>query len=220
MEIFAALSVITATVMLWALTQVRKLRNKSKLLELRLSQGAFHDDLTGLASRSLFLDRVSHSLSRRSLDPDHPIAVLLVDLDDFRNVNDSVGHSVGDEILKAVAERMQGCLRVSDTAARLGGDEFGVLIEEMHFPEDAEMVAERLLTAMSRPFRGANRDVPLAASIGIAISSTGLSSAEELLRNSDLAMRIAKRDRTGFTKYGPNMASAAPPRQRTDLTLP
>jgi len=167
-----------------------------KRLEDQLQHQAFHDPLTGLANRALFADRVTHALARNARSPDEQLGVLFLDLDDFKVVNDSLGHLAGDELLVAVAERLRTCLRQQDTAARLGGDEFGILVEETD-ADGARQVAERVLAALRQPFALDGRHVAAQASIGIAMSGghgpAGASqTAEELLRNADAAMYSAK----------------------------
>ena len=122
-----------------------------KELEAQLQHNAFHDALTGLANRALFADRLDHALARTDRLAD-PVAVLFVDLDDFKAVNDASGHTAGDELLVAVAERLRRTLRPSDTIARLGGDEFAVLIEDAAEPGRPEAAAQRLLAALAEPF--------------------------------------------------------------------
>ncbi len=164
-----------------------------KRLEDQLQHEAFHDPLTGLANRALFADRVTHALARAARGPVDQLAVLFTDLDDFKLVNDSLGHAAGDELLTAVGERIRACLRRQDTAARLGGDEFGILVEDAS-AEKAEEVALRILDALRQPFSLAARQIFLQASIGTALGG-GLGSAvtaEELLRNADVAMYTAK----------------------------
>jgi diguanylate cyclase (GGDEF)-like protein len=164
-----------------------------KRLEDQLQHEAFHDSLTGLANRALFADRVTHALARAARGPVDQLAVLFIDLDDFKLVNDSLGHAAGDELLTAVGERIRACLRRQDTAARLGGDEFGILVEDAS-AEEAEEVAVRILDSLRQPFSLAARQIFVQASIGIALGG-GLGStvtAEELLRNADVAMYTAK----------------------------
>lgn len=167
-----------------------------KRLEDQLQHEAFHDPLTGLANRALFGDRVTHALARLGRHPSDRAAVLFIDLDDFKVVNDSLGHAAGDELLTAVSERILACLRRQDTAARLGGDEFGILLEETN-AELAEVVAERVLDALRQPFSVAARQIFVRASIGIAVGGEPGSagegeSADDLLRNADAAMYTAK----------------------------
>jgi diguanylate cyclase (GGDEF)-like protein/PAS domain S-box-containing protein len=168
---------------------VRDVRER-KAFEQQLHHAAFHDALTGLPNRTLFEDRVRHALAaaRRS----HTIvAVLFVDLDDFKTVNDSLGHQPGDDLLRMTAKRLEECLRAGDTAARLGGDEFAVLVEGMTDPGDVEQVAERIHGALDRPFVIGSEELFVRASIGIAVHEPGQLD-QELLRNADTAMYAAK----------------------------
>jgi diguanylate cyclase (GGDEF)-like protein/PAS domain S-box-containing protein len=163
-----------------------------KQLEDELRHQAFHDSLTGLANRALFEDRLAHAvaLARRQV---RGFAVLFLDLDDFKTINDSLGHARGDELLRAAASRIGSILRPSDTAARLGGDEFALLIEMVDSERDPQMIAGRILEALELPFPIAGRELRVTASVGVAIwsESTGV---EELLRNADTAMYAAKAD--------------------------
>jgi diguanylate cyclase (GGDEF)-like protein/PAS domain S-box-containing protein len=161
-----------------------------KALEDELRHQAFHDGLTGLANRALFEDRLAHALARARRHG-HTVAVLFIDLDDFKTINDSLGHSSGDELLRAVAMRIGTIVRATDTAARLGGDEFGVMVEGGDEESESEAVAERLLDALRPPFQIAGRDLQIAASIGVAESDTS-ATVDELLRNADTAMYAAK----------------------------
>ena len=162
-------------------------------LEEQLRHEALHDPLTELANRVLFADRVTHALARRRESADST-AVLFLDIDDFKLINDSLGHESGDRVLRVVAERVRHSLRRGDTAARLGGDEFGVLLEDASAGRASD-VADRLLVALRRPFEIDGRHLAIRASIGIAVESDGTgqgASAEELLRNADAAMYTAK----------------------------
>jgi diguanylate cyclase (GGDEF)-like protein/PAS domain S-box-containing protein len=160
-----------------------------KELEAQLVHQAFHDGLTGLANRTLFAERVEHALARSDKGD---LAVLFIDLDDFKNVNDSLGHAAGDQLLVAAARRLQGCLRPADTAARLGGDEFAVLLERVADAEAASAVAGRVLDTLHQPFGLNGRRIPIKASVGVATGRPGTDEAEELLRNADVAMYAAK----------------------------
>ena len=161
-----------------------------KRLEQRLSHQAFHDALTGLANKALFRDRLQHALARMDRSHGH-LAVLFLDLDNFKTVNDSLGHSAGDDLLRSVAELLVGCVRIADTAARLGGDEFAVLVEDIETRADALALAERVLEVLRRPVRVGAKDVAATASIGITFDVPGVS-ADQLLSNADLAMYRAK----------------------------
>ncbi|HEX7148000.1 MAG TPA: diguanylate cyclase, partial [Actinomycetota bacterium] len=160
-----------------------------KELEAQLVHQAFHDGLTGLANRTLFTERVEHALARTGQGD---MAVLFIDLDDFKHVNDSLGHAAGDQLLVAAARRLQGCLRPSDVAARLGGDEFAVLLERVTDAEAAATVAGRVLDTLHQPFGLNGRTIPIKASLGVATGRPGTDEADELLRNADVAMYAAK----------------------------
>ncbi len=159
-----------------------------------LSFLATHDPLTGLPNRTLILDRVEQILAR-SRRKQSPVAALFIDLDNFKDINDTLGHGVGDELLEAVAARLNGVIRDADALGRLGGDEFVVISEEISLAAGPELVAERLLEALEQPFKlgeGRETRVTVRASIGIAIGER--TSAEELLRQADIAMYRAKWD--------------------------
>ncbi|MDX6664366.1 MAG: hypothetical protein QOG68_572, partial [Solirubrobacteraceae bacterium] len=149
---------------------------------------ALHDALTGLPNRALFLDRLEHALAR-AVRGGNEVAVLFLDLDRFKTVNDSLGHAAGDELLCIVARRIATCMRAADTAARLGGDEFAVLLEDLVSTTEAVRVAERIIESLKEPIEIAGREVYVGASIGIA---TGNHGAPDLLRHADVAMYRAK----------------------------
>ena len=165
----------------------------AQLTELKeeLRHQAFHDALTGLPNRTLFTERVAFALSRRARVQE-PMAVLFLDLDDFKTINDSLGHSVGDQVLVTVADRLRRCLRPTDTVARLGGDEFGILLDDMSGSGDALIAADRIMTSLNAPANIDGREVSIRASLGITLDAHG-EDAETLLRNADLAMYTAKR---------------------------
>jgi diguanylate cyclase (GGDEF)-like protein/PAS domain S-box-containing protein len=180
-----------------------------KALEGQLRVLAFHDSLTGLPNRALFQDRLEHALDR-SRRTDERCAVMLLDLDNFKNVNDSLGHAAGDQLLKAAAERIGGVLRPGDTVARIGGDEFTILAEGVSDPQEALVLADRLLSSLRRPLRIDGREVTTQASIGIALARQHGGSVEELLRNADVAMYRAKsRGRGRCELFAPAMHAAA-----------
>ena len=160
-------------------------------LERQLSHRAFHDELTGLANRALFLDRMDHAL-RVVRTEDDPVVVLFVDLDDFKSVNDALGHSVGDQMLRAIAERIRDVSGAGDTPARLGGDEFALLLEDRGGVDRALDVAERLLADLYEPVSLGGHDISVLASVGVAVASPGMTTAG-LLRDADIAMYEAKR---------------------------
>ena len=157
-------------------------------LQSQLEHMAFHDPLTRLANRARFTEQVSHALNRREA----LVAALFIDLDDFKTVNDSLGHEAGDELLMGVAERLRACLRSHDTPARLGGDEFAVLIEDGESMDVVMDIAERVLAALTDPFEVADSQLTVRASIGVASSADGVRRADDLVRNADLAMYRAK----------------------------
>ena len=169
-----------------------------KALEHELVHQAFHDSLTGLANRSLFRDRVGHAMVRLARNPGF-IGVLFCDLDDFKRINDTLGHSAGDELLVNVAQRLESCVRSNDTAARLGGDEFAVLVEDAADPKVAVQVAERILASLTKPFRLEGREISISVSIGIDLAVSSHMTADEVLRNADMAMYSAKR--SGKNRY-------------------
>jgi diguanylate cyclase (GGDEF)-like protein/PAS domain S-box-containing protein len=162
-----------------------------KTLEEELARQAFHDSLTGLSNRAVFRDRLEHALDL-SVRYERSLAVLLLDLDGFKTVNDSLGHDVGDQLLVAVGARIEKSARSSDTVARLGGDEFVVLLEEDVDEEQALAVATRMLNVLAAPFEVGDREVFIGASIGIALSDGGPVEADDLIRNADTAMYAAK----------------------------
>ena len=178
--------------------QVRQLRGvmvditKQKQAEEQLVRNAFSDALTRLANRALLLDRLGSALKRRIRHPDYLFAVLFLDLDRFKLVNDSLGHNIGDELLRAVARRLEKCLRPQDTVARLGGDEFTMFLEDIKDETDATRVAERVHKELRNPFQVDGHEVFTTSSIGIALSSTGYAQPEDLLRDADTAMYRAK----------------------------
>jgi diguanylate cyclase (GGDEF)-like protein len=178
---------------------------------------AFHDSLTGLPNRALFLDRLelAHARARRS---GRPIAVLFMDLDTFKNVNDSLGHAAGDELLVLVAGRLRRWLRPSDTAARFGGDEFAVLVEDLDTSNGAQIVAQRILDSLREPFAIQGQEILVGASIGIA--SSAQPGSDDLLRGADLAMYRAKGLGKGrFQLFEPGMHVAVLERLELEVDL-
>jgi diguanylate cyclase (GGDEF)-like protein/PAS domain S-box-containing protein len=178
-------------------------------LEDELRHQAFHDSLTGLANRALFADRLEHALSRTRRTRAR-LAVLFLDLDDFKTVNDSLGHGEGDQLLIAVAARLREAIRSGDTIARMGGDEFAVLVEDATEAETPMELAQRLLTTLQTPFDRAGKELFVSASIGVAISSSSRETPEELLRNADASMYMAKsRGKNRIEVFEPSMHAAA-----------
>ena len=163
-----------------------------KETEAKLQHDAMHDVLTGLPNRALFLDRLNLALNRRARHPEQSCGVLYLDLDNFKEINDGLGHAAGDVVLKTMAERMNSVLRPQDSAARLGGDEFAILVENIISPGDLEIVAKRILREMERPFDIFGNLAQSGASIGAAMASKDHGSADLLLRDADFAMYRAK----------------------------
>ena len=177
-------------------------------LEDELKHQAFHDALSGLANRALFRDRLEHALLRASRSGTS-LAVLFIDLDDFKLVNDSLGHAAGDDLLVTVGERITASLRAGDTAARFGGDEFAVLLEETAGPEEAFDVAGRIIAELGAPVMVEDHEIMPRASIGIALSPRGAEDPADLMQAADVAMYAAKAAGKGrYEEYKPELQSA------------
>ncbi len=166
--------------------------NERKIAEKQLLHDAFHDGLTGLANRTLFMDHLQQTIKRGKRRNPRNYAVLFLDLDRFKIVNDSLGHAEGDNLLKQAARRLEESLRFGDLLARLGGDEFTILLDELNETNDAILVAERIQNDLKIPFNLGGREVFVSASIGIALSTAGHIRAEDMLRDADIAMYRAK----------------------------
>jgi diguanylate cyclase (GGDEF)-like protein len=166
------------------LAAVREAKEEFRIL-------AHHDDLTGLPNRSLFHDRLGLAITHSSRHSSH-LALLFLDLDDFKGVNDSFGHASGDRVLVELAGRIRGIVRAEDTVARLGGDEFIVLLAQVTGAEDAARVAAKVLHAVRAPFRLDGHEVSIGASVGVSVFPGDGVSPEELLRSADRAMYRAK----------------------------
>jgi len=189
-----------------------------KHLEDELAHQAFHDSLTGLANQALFRDRVEHALARTARRESH-LAVLFLDLDNFKMVNDSLGHTAGDQLLVEVSARLLSCLRDGDTAARLGGDEFALLVEDAVDERDAIAVAERVTACLRQPFPLAGKEVFAGASVGIAFAERGVD-CDQVLRNADLAMYTAKGlGKNRFEVFAPEMHTNAVDRLEVEAEL-
>jgi diguanylate cyclase (GGDEF)-like protein/PAS domain S-box-containing protein len=163
-----------------------------KHVEEKLLHDAFHDALTGLPNRSLFVDRLERAIKHSKRHPEQLFAVLFLDIDRFKVVNDSLGHLVGDELLVEIGKRLSGCLRPGDTVARFGGDEFTILLDDIKTPSDAIRVANRIHESLAVPLKLNDQEVFTTASIGIALSSIEYDKPEDLLRDADTAMYRAK----------------------------
>jgi diguanylate cyclase (GGDEF)-like protein len=194
-----------------------KLRGFSKVVrditerkeaEERLKHRAFHDPLTGLPNRHLLVDRLRQAL-RRTRRQENRVAVLFMDLDGFKVVNDSLGHEAGDRVLVEVAERLKGCLRPEDTLARFAGDEFIVLLEEVEGADDALRVTQRITEEFREPFVLNGRELVLRFSIGVALGEADMESPEELLRDADIAMYRAKDEAADYRVFDPEMHEQA-----------
>jgi diguanylate cyclase (GGDEF)-like protein/PAS domain S-box-containing protein len=194
--------------------------SERKAFERQLAHQAFHDPVTGLPNRALFVERVRHAIARSRREA-RGLGIVFIDLDDFKIINDSLGHAAGDEVLTQVAQRLALSIRASDTAARFGGDEFAVLLEDIEGVQEAADAAERIMEAIGAPLTAAHKEVGLRCSLGIAIAAEdGTADADELIRDADAAMYIAKRDgKGGYRLFEPEMHEGVLQRLelRTDL---
>jgi diguanylate cyclase (GGDEF)-like protein/PAS domain S-box-containing protein len=199
-----------------------------KLAEEQLRFEATHDSLTGLANRTLLADRLTQSLARNNRDATRRFALLYIDLDEFKVINDSLGHQVGDKLLIEVARRLSTCARKVDTiaripgdhVARIGGDEFVMLLEDLILPEDALRVAERIHGALAEPFNLGGHELVARGSIGIATSDAGYSRPEDVLRDADTALYQAKQEGKSCTSiFDPQMHHRAMRRWSTETEL-
>jgi diguanylate cyclase (GGDEF)-like protein/PAS domain S-box-containing protein len=180
--------------------------SERKRFEEQLAHQAFHDPVTGLPNRALFVDRVRHRMAR-TRRTDSGLAVIFLDLDDFKTINDSLGHVAGDEVLVAVAKRLANTIRASDTAARFGGDEFALLLEDVDDVQEAADTAERIMEAVAQPLSLEGKELTVHCSMGISVlDGRASSNADELIRDADAAMYIAKRDgKDGYRLFQPEM---------------
>ncbi len=165
---------------------------QEKQMQAKLQHSALHDPLTGLANRVLFLDRLTLTLARLRRRPDRNFAVIFLDLDRFKQVNDTWGHAAGDTLLLTVSERLRACLRPQDTIARFGGDEFALVLDEAGSMEDIDGLARRIQMELQRSVDIGPAEVCVSASIGIALGSKEYNDVEEILRDADVAMYRAK----------------------------
>jgi len=190
-----------------------------RVLEDRLRHQAFHDALTDLPNRQLFVDRLGHALARMERRRDRQVAVLFMDLDNFKVVNDSLGHQTGDSLLVLMAMRLKRCLRSEDTLARFGGDEFTVLLEDVEGADVPVRVAERIIEDLRDPFVLEGQEVYARGSIGIAIGEARNKDPDDLLRDADTAMYRAKDEGSGFSVFDPAMGHRAFDRLKAENDL-
>jgi diguanylate cyclase (GGDEF)-like protein/PAS domain S-box-containing protein len=186
-------------------------------LEAELRDRASHDSLTGLANRSLFIDRVDEAFVRRQTHG-HPLAVIFLDLDDFKSINDTLGHGVGDQLLELTSTRLEQCVRPGDTVARWGGDEFALLLENAD-AQAAEQIVKRIIAVLGHPYRINDQEILSRASVGVAVTGDG-ETAEDVLLGADVAMYVAKsRGKSRYQFFEADMRDAAVERAalRTDL---
>ena len=165
---------------------------RQKEIEMQLQFAALHDDLTGLPNRRHFVERLRQTIVAAKRDPDRLFAVLFLDLDHFKFVNDNMGHTVGDELLLAVGQRLQSCLRGGDMLGRLGGDAFTVLLEDLEALQDASRIASEIRNVLSQPFTIRGTELFTSISIGITLNNTWFRQSEEILRDADSALSHAK----------------------------
>jgi len=194
--------------------------SERKALEERLGHQAHHDPLTGLPNRRLFADRMERALASTASRPGERVAVLLVDLDGFKLVNDSLGHAAGDRVLVAAGQRLAGCLRPGETVARLGGDEFAILVERVAAARDMAALATRLIDALRPPVALDGREAFVTASVGVALATAGGAQPRDLLRDADIALYRAKAaGRATFAVFEPGMAAAMVARLNGETAL-
>ena len=196
----------------------RDIRERHAMQE-ELTRQAFHDSLTGLANRNLLLDRIGHAMAHCRRESTE-MAVILMDLDNFKEVNDSLGHAAGDQLLIVVAERLRSVLRADETVARLGGDEFAILVENHSTALEAAHAAGRILQELSEPIILGATEVFVSASLGIATNALDAQSPEEILRDADLALYAAKAEGKGcFRVFKPSMHAAVTERLKLEMEL-
>ena len=180
--------------------------SERKNVEARLLHDAFHDRLTGLPNRALIIDHLQKAIRRAEQEPDYSFAVLFLDLDQFKYVNDSLGHPTGDQLLISIAQVLKNSLRRSDTIARLGGDEFVILLDGIRDESDAVEKSREIIAALEKPINLGTHDLFISTSIGVVLSSLGYSRPEDVLRDADIAMYAAKsQGKSRFQLFDPQM---------------
>lgn len=190
-----------------------------KRVEETIIHQAYHDPLTNLANRRLFMDRLAQALTRAPWH-NRRVAVLFLDLDHFKGINDALGHSVGDQLLQAVAERLMACVRVGDTVARLGGDEFAIALVDIARTSDVPKLAQKIIHTLSKPYALEGREFFTTASIGISICPDDAQDPESLVKNADIAMyRAKKHGRNNYQHYSPDMNAQAFERLAIETSL-
>jgi diguanylate cyclase (GGDEF)-like protein len=220
----AVFGALTLTILV-VVRQMLAARDNLRLLaeraaqEARFRHEALHDPLTGLANRALLRDRAEHALVRASRRQQLPLALIFLDLDNFKAVNDSLGHAAGDALLVEAGRRLLACVRATDTVARLGGDEFAIFIEDPTDAEGCSLITTRILDALERPFALEGRELFISASLGLATARES-ESADDLLRNADVAMYIAKtRGKGRVEQFEPEMRTVALARMELESDL-
>lgn len=180
--------------------------SERKSYEERLTRQALRDSLTGLANRTLFMNRLTQAMQRSKRKRDYRFAVLMIDLDGFKRVNDTLGHQAGDQLLREISRRLTDCLRAVDTVARLGGDEFAVLLEDFQANREAVAIIRRILNDVRQPMRIMGREITVSASIGVVLNTLPYESPNELLRDADISMyRSKERGKNQFKVFSKHM---------------
>lgn len=193
---------------------------RHKLAEKELLHDVFHDELTGLPNRALFIDRLGFAIGRTKQPGNYSFALLFLDVDRFKIVNDSLGHKTGDKLLIAIARRLKACLRSGATVARFGGDEFAILLDDVQNVSDATRVADRIQKKLAAPFNLSGQEVFVTASIGIAPSAAECERPEDLLHNADMAMYRAKaRGKACYERFDVDMRASAVARLQLEANL-
>ena len=202
-----------AVVMHADITEERRVKDALSELARQVTHSAEHDFLTVLPNRLLFTDRIGQSIAMARRHSKR-LAILFLDLDGFKEINDSLGHATGDELLKSTAKRLVGCVRASDTVSRQGGDEFVVLLAEVQHAEDAAISARRMLHAMSHPHHVDRHELHVSMSIGVSVYPDDGTDAETLIKHADTAMYQEKKSgRHGYRFFQPAMNARAVERQ-------